>query len=303
MRVLVTGRSGQLAVALSKLSRRGGVEFLCYGRPQLELLDPKSVQNTLDEVNPTAVINAAAYTSVDKAEHERDIAQKVNAEGPRRIAHACMKKGIPLVHISTDYVFDGPGRRPLRPDDPPSPRSVYGSTKAAGEDAVRRTHPRHLIVRTAWLFGREGQNFMKTMLRLGRERETVSVVNDQIGSPTYVVDLASGLESMLKTVLLDPSFRQWGTYHVTNAGSASWYEFAAEIFQQAAKYGQKPPLLSPIPTSEFPTDAKRPEYSVLDASSSRSVFGIDMPDWKDAVGRCVNKILSGSDRIEKEPGL
>jgi dTDP-4-dehydrorhamnose reductase len=141
------------------------------------------------------------------------------------------------------------------------------------------------------------------MLRLGRERETLSVINDQIGSPTYVADLADALEVMLKTILLGHSFQLWGTYHVVNAGSASWYEFAAEIFRQAAKYGQKPPLLSPILTSEFPMDAKRPEYSVLDTSTSQSAFGINLPDWKDAVDRCVKEIFSESDTTGKEHSL
>lgn len=288
--VLVVGRSGQLALALSRLSG-DGVAYHCVGRPQLDMAAPDSIAGVLADIRPQAVINAAAYTAVDKAEREPDLAFQVNAGGPAVLAAACQRRAIPLLHVSTDYVFDGTLDRPYRPDDPVMPLGVYGKSKAAGEQAIRDAADRHLIVRTSWLYSRDGHNFLKTMLRLGREKATLSVVDDQAGSPTYAADLADGLHRLVILALGDAELAGWGTFHLCSSGSTTWFGFADEIFRQAAQYSYPPPSLQPIPTSAFPTDAARPANSVLDCSRLKDLTGIELPHWRQGVRECVKSLL------------
>ena len=287
--VLVIGRSGQVALALS---RRRGFVYTCMGRPDLDLADKASIEQAVTELDPAAIINAAAYTAVDKAEREPDLAYQVNATGAENLAKICAARNLPLLHVSTDFVFDGCSNVPYAPNDQVSPCSVYGASKAAGERAVRDILDAHVIVRTAWIFSRDGNNFLKTMLRLGNERESLSIVDDQTGSPTHAADLACGLQAITEVIINNPAFEQWGTYHMTNSGQTTWYGFAKEIFRQAAPFGQRKPELEGIPTSQYPTDATRPAYSVLDNSTLLETFKIVLPDWRDAVGECLNTIFT-----------
>jgi dTDP-4-dehydrorhamnose reductase len=297
--VLVVGRSGQLASALARCDRRSELSYICLGRPDLDILDQASIERAIAGVEPAALINASAYTAVDRAEQDADAAMRLNAEGPGNLAEICSRLDIPLIHISTDYVFNGTADRPWRPGDPVDPISVYGRTKAAGEARIRDNHGKHLIVRSSWLFGPDGNNFLKTMLSLARERDSLSVVSDQTGAPTYVPDLACALHRILRAVLGSPGFERWGTYHLTNSGHTTWYEFAAEIFRQAEQSGLQMPRLEAIPTSAYRTDAQRPAYSVLDCSDTDLAFGITLPAWQDAIKRCL-EALQRSDPGDQE---
>jgi len=227
---------------------------------------------------------------VDKAESEQDIAFAVNATGVGRLGQICARCNIPVIHISTDYVFDGQAKTPYQPGDTIAPQGIYGSSKAQGENELRSANAQHLIFRTAWVYGAHGKNFLKTMMRLGRTNDQIRVVSDQIGTPTYAEDIASGLSNIAEQVLASPKDIAWGTYHMTNSGETSWYGFAREIFGCLANQQALSPEIIPITTKEYPTPAARPAYSVLDCSSTRATFGIELPDWKNATMRCIEKI-------------
>jgi dTDP-4-dehydrorhamnose reductase len=289
--VVVIGKAGQLALALARLGQIAGRPVVCAGRPEMDLTRRGALAQALAVQEPALVINASAYTSVDKAESERGQAFAVNAEGVGALAKICAKQGVPLIHVSTDYVFDGRSRKPYREDAPIAPLGAYGASKAEGERLLRESHERHIIVRTAWVYSEHGANFLKTMLRLAAEREVVRVVNDQRGTPTYAGDLAWALATMAKAVLGAETTAAWGTYHFTNAGETTWHGFAQETFRLAAARGLKVPRLEPIATSEYPTPARRPAYSVLDTSKVRTVFGLDPPDWREALSRCLASLL------------
>lgn len=202
----------------------------------------------------------------------------------------CAERDVPLIHLSTDYVFDGAATRPYREDDPVAPLGVYGASKAAGEDAVRRCHPRHVIIRTAWVYSATGQNFLRTMLRLGAEREELGIVDDQRGTPTYAADIAQALGEIVIRVLDADPFTDWGTYHMTNSGETTWCGFAREIFRLSAGGGNRVPRLRPIATEDYPTPAKRPACSILDGTKLRDTFGVSMPQWQDGVRRCMERL-------------
>lgn len=287
--ILVIGRSGQVASALSGLSAIGPYPVVCAGRPDLDFLRPETLARTVDRTDPCMIINAAAYTAVDKAEEEPEQAFAINAEGPERLAGLCADRAIPLIHLSTDYVFDGAATRPYREDDPVAPLGVYGASKAAGEDAVRRVHSRHIIIRTAWVYGAVGQNFLRTMLRLGAERDELGIVADQHGTPTYATDIAHALSGITIQILDAGNLADWGTYHLTNAGETTWYGFAEEIFRLSAAAGNPVPRLRPIATEDYPTPARRPAYSLLDTAKLRDIFGVTMPQWQDGVRRCMEQ--------------
>ena len=291
--ILVIGRAGQVASALAELSQIGRHPVVCAGRPQVDLANPDTLLRALAKFKPCFVINAAAYTAVDAAEREREQAFAVNAQGAEHIAHLCADRDIPLVHLSTDYVFDGTAMRPYREDDPVAPLGAYGESKAAGEDAVRRCHPRHVIVRTSWVYAATGHNFLRTMLRLGAERDELSVVDDQRGAPTYAADIAGALSEIATQVLNAADFGAWGTYHLSSAGETTWYGFAKEIFRLLAEGGHPVPRLRPIATAEYPTPARRPAYSVLDGMKLRRTFGLRIPAWQDGVGRCLARLPKG----------
>jgi dTDP-4-dehydrorhamnose reductase len=292
MRLLIAGWQGQVARALVEAApSRPEISALAVGRPALDLVDPGSVARTVGDVRPDIVINSAAYTAVDKAESEPDAAHALNAEGARVLAEAAAKRGAAIIHISTDYVFDGQKPAPYTEDDPTGPMSIYGRSKLAGEDAVRRANPRHVIVRTSWVHSATGQNFTKTMLRLGAERPELQVVDDQTGSPTYAPHLADALLAMAHLIASAPRPEHFGTFHAAGTGTTTWCGLAREIFKVAATHGATIPVVTPITTAEYPTPARRPANSRFDCSKLARVYGITLPAWREGVAECVEKLL------------
>lgn len=289
--ILVIGGGGQLSTSLEEAGAASYAEFrlVVPDMFEVDITDPASVKSAFEKHRPKLVINAAAYTAVDKAESEEAMAFAVNALGPEYLARECAALGIPFFHVSTDYVFAGDGDRPWREDDPVAPLSAYGRTKLAGEWAVTATHPDSLIFRTSWVFSPFGNNFVKTMRRLGAERDELSIVADQHGCPTYAPDLA---EAMLLAARgwLSGENKRAGIYHFCNRGATTWHDFADAIFEGGVKRGLKRPVLRPIPTEEFPTPAKRPAWSVLDLERTTADFGFDIPVWTDALDRCLTRL-------------
>ena len=273
--VLVTGANGQLGKSIKRISPNfKGLKFVFTDVADLDITNSEEV-NTFFESNALDYcINCAAYTSVDKAEEETDKAYLINATAVKNLAEACKKSGAVLIHISTDFVFDGTKRTPYTEEDTPNPLSVYGKSKLKGEEHVQESCDRHFIVRTSWLYSEYGNNFVKTMLRLAETRKQISVVNDQIGSPTYAGDLA---ELILKIISSEST--AYGLYHYSNLGEISWYDFAVEIFRQFKKTVRA----VPIPTSAYSTAAKRPAYSVMDLSKAKITFGNTIPLWKQRI--------------------
>ena len=270
--VLVTGANGQLGKSIKRISPNfKGLKFVFTDVADLDITNSEEV-NTFFESNALDYcINCAAYTSVDKAEEETDKAYLINATAVKNLAEACKKSGAVLIHISTDFVFDGTKRTPYTEEDTPNPLSVYGKSKLKGEEHVQESCDRHFIVRTSWLYSEYGNNFVKKMLRLAETRKQISVVNDQIGSPTYAGDLA---EFILKVISSEST--AYGLYHYSNLGAISWYDFAVEIFRQH----QKNVHVFPIPTRAYPTLANRPAFSVMDLSRVKIIFGSTIPLWK-----------------------
>ncbi|MBL9011233.1 MAG: dTDP-4-dehydrorhamnose reductase [Alphaproteobacteria bacterium] len=287
MRILVAGRSGQLAEALRETP---GHEIVALGRPDLDLTRSETIAAAFDAARPEAVINAAAYTAVDKAETDEAAAMAVNA-GAGRLAAAASRLGLPFIHVSTDYVFDGRASRPYREDDPVAPLGAYGRSKRAGEIAVLEAMPQAVIVRTAWVFHHGGANFLRTMLRLAETRDEVGVVADQRGAPTYAPDLAVALVAMIERMKADGTAAPRGLFHATGSGETTWHGFAAAIFAGAARRGLKVPALKAIATADYPTPARRPAYSVLDCARLEADFGLRLPQWQDAVERCLTRLI------------
>jgi dTDP-4-dehydrorhamnose reductase len=287
LKTLVIGRTGQLAQALAE---QGGANVTCIGRPGADLTDPSSLQATISRHRPDIVVNAAAYTAVDLAEREPDVAYAVNAGGARLLAKACTALGLPLIHISTDYVFNGTAHRPYREDDPTDPISAYGASKLAGEHAIIADCRRHLILRTSWLHSPWGNNFVRTMLRLAAIRREIGVVNDQIGAPTYAPDLAAAILIAAHYVANHPEHSPWGIYHVASAESTTWYGFACEIFRLAEQRGLPHSLVKPITTAEFHAPARRPANSQLDTAKFVRQFGHELPNWRDGAAACVQRL-------------
>ncbi|MGH8027435.1 MAG: dTDP-4-dehydrorhamnose reductase [Pseudoxanthomonas sp.] len=285
MKILLLGANGQVGHELRRslaslgeiiVTTRSGV---LDGNP-CELADfdlPDTLPALVERIEPDVVVNAAAYTAVDRAESEPDAAFRANAESPRRLAEACASSGALLVHYSTDYVFDGGASRPYREEDATAPLGVYGRSKLAGEQAIKESGCRHLIFRTAWVYGTYGANFMRTMLRLGAERDELRVVADQLGTPTPARLIADVTAAVLRV-----NSARSGVWHLTATGQTSWHGFATEIFRRASGNGliDRIPCVIPIAASEYPTPAKRPQYSCLDTTRLREDFGVDLPDWK-----------------------
>jgi len=292
MKILVTGSEGQLGWELLRQGPELGFEILPADLPEVDITDSDQISQLLQRGNPSLVINAAAYTNVDQAETDQAAAFAVNRDGPAVLARQCGINKIPLIHVSTDFVFDGLKKRPYLESDPVAPIGVYGQSKAAGEKQVRTHLNAHIIVRTAWLYGVHGHNFVKTMLRLARERETISVVADQYGCPTSAFDLAEALLHIAGRIRDDAPIA-FGTYHYCGQGEASWFDFTREIIKIAESYGPvKTALVKPITTAEFPTAAARPPYSVLDCGLIEKQFGITPGPWRDSLKITLNRILS-----------
>lgn len=288
MRILVTGREGQVARALRDAAAdAAGMEFLFAGRPDLDLERPGTIDAAVRAAAPDVIVSAAAYTAVDKAESEPDIARRVNAEAPGLLAAAARAAGARIIHLSTDYVFDGtlPGARVE--DDPVSPLGVYGRTKLAGEDAVRAATPDHLILRTAWVYGPHGRNFLKTMLALAEIRSQVSVVADQFGNPTAAATIAEAILAILASWAKSADSGLGQTYHFAGSGDTSWHGFAAQIFATLAETGGPAVEALPITTADYPTPARRPANSRLDSGKFARDFGYRAEDWRTTVAETV----------------
>jgi dTDP-4-dehydrorhamnose reductase len=300
MRVLVFGRTGQLARSLhGLLGQNAKAQFV--SREQADFSGDPDFARHIGNFSPDFVINAVAYTAVDKAETENDIAFKVNSESPGKLAAASAAAGIPMFHVSTDYVFSGDLDRPYIEDDETNPKSVYGHSKLNGEAAVLSESSSHFIVRTAWVYSHIGQNFVNTMLRLGKERNHLSIVDDQFGNPTASDDLAAALINICAKLYDQKQSSAGGIYHVSGRGEVtSWYGFACEIFNQAKRHGLTvPQSLEPISTSAYQTPAQRPSNSRLDNSKLFEDFQIELPDWKNSIERAVKRISIAS-RTEQE---
>jgi dTDP-4-dehydrorhamnose reductase len=285
---LVTGGTGQVGLALRR-NPPPGVEIFAPGRDLLDLAAlPDDLSALLEGIG--AVINCGAYTAVDRAESEPGLAHAINAEAPGRLADAAARAGIPIVQVSTDYVFAADGRGPWREDAPLRPAGVYARSKAEGETAVRAAGGAHAIVRTAWVISADGNNFIKTMLRLGAERDTLRVVADQLGTPTHAGDLAATLATITARFTLDPT-QDSGLWHCANAGETTWHGLASHVFARAEERGLKiPELLEAITTADYPTPARRPADSRLDCSKLAADFGISLRPWQEAVDEIVAQI-------------
>ncbi|MDR1407302.1 MAG: dTDP-4-dehydrorhamnose reductase [Tannerella sp.] len=282
--ILVTGACGQLgsAIRMSASARRDCV-FHFTDVDTLDLCDASQLSDFVARNDIRYVLNCAAYTAVDKAEEDVERCMRINFDAVRNMGRVAGLHGIKVIHISTDYVFDGRGTKPLREDDATNPQSVYGASKLAGEKALQAVCPDSVIIRTAWLYSEYGHNFFKTMLQLGRERETVRVVSDQTGTPTYAADLA---EAML-TVVDSPAFVP-GIYHYSNEGICSWYDFAVKIMNRAGLHCR----VEPVRTHEYPTRAVRPAYSVLDKDKIRQTYGVKVPDWETGLEKALKRFQS-----------
>jgi len=276
MSILVFGKTGQVACELQHLHP----EFTYLSREEADLSNPDACAEAILAAKPSAVINAAAYTAVDHAEDEESLAYTINAAAPAAMANACATLGIPFVHISTDYVFDGSGEMSRAPDAPTAPINAYGRTKLAGEEAVRASGALHAILRTSWVFSGHGNNFVKTMLRLSETRDTLSIVADQIGGPTPASSIAIACATIAQNL------NKSGTHHISGAPSVSWADFAREIFAQA----DRTITVTDIPTKDYPTPAARPLNSRLDCASLLSDFGVKQPQWKDELTKVISEL-------------
>lgn len=281
MKVLMVGKTGQLARFIQ--ITRPDIEVISLGRDKLDLSKPEYISEKLNQHTFDLLLNAAAYTAVDKAESEPALARAVNADSPGEMAKLCAARDVPMIHYSTDYVFSGDAASPYTETDVTGPNSIYGLTKLDGEQAVRKAHAKHFIFRTAWVYGEFGQNFFITMRRLALQRDSLSIVSDQFGGPTYARAIATCSWQIIEKIRENKE-QPWGTYHMSCAGEISWYEFAQALLSSS---GFNHVQLAPISTAEYPTPAKRPAYSVLDNSALYEKLGVRMPDWEQALASCV----------------
>ena len=293
MKILLTGKNGQVGFELkNKLSVLG--EVIATDREELDLANPDAIRAFIDQTKPDIIINPAAYTAVDKAESEPDLAYKINVTAPEVLAEKAAELDIPLVHFSTDYVFDGLKKEAYVETDTTNPQSVYGKTKHDGEEKVR-THGKHIILRTSWVFGSHGNNFLKTILRLILDKESLNIVSDQWGSPASASILSDVTFKIVDTILKNKNFNDYGTYHVTNDGETNWHAYASLISSEAMKLHLKvkckPDQIHPILTSEYPTAAKRPFNSRLNTDKLKKTFMLELPHWESEVKKVLREII------------
>lgn len=287
MVVLVTGANGQLGQSIKFIANKyPTIQFIYTDFDEMDITNIESCTNAFLKYKPQFCINTAAYTAVDKAESEPEKAHLINSIGPENLAKVCKEYDTILLHISTDFIFDGNSKTPYLESDLPNPQSVYGQTKLEGEIAIQNTWEKHFIIRTSWVYSQFGVNFMKTMLRLASERDSLSVVSDQIGTPTNAVDLAECLLTIISFDFRLSTFDCYGIYNYSNEGVCSWYDFAAAIFHQKEIKID----LKPIPTSAYPTPAKRPAYSVLDKKKIKDTFNIEISEWKASLVKGINQL-------------
>jgi len=291
MRVVVTGLTGQIVSALIERAPRD-VELIALGRPRLDLSVRSAVLSALRAARCDVIVNAAAYTDVDKAESEPDAAMRVNGDGAGYVAEIAAELRAPLLHISTDYVFDGVLGRPYREDDEACPCSAYGRSKLAGERKIAAIHPNHVLLRTAWVYSPFGVNFVRAMLDAGQAREEVCVVGDQIGNPTCALDIADALLAIAERIAGDSSPNLRGVFHMTGEGEASWADFAEAIFTEAERRGRPPVRVRRIAAGDYPTSAPRLANARLDNSKLHKIYGLALPHWRQSAATCVARLLS-----------
>jgi dTDP-4-dehydrorhamnose reductase len=297
MRILIIGCNGQLGWELCRQGKERGYDLIPLDLPDFDITDKSAVFDTLTRSRADLVVNSAAYTAVDRAESEIDIAFAVNRDGPSCLALACAEVHIPLIHISTDYVFDGCKNRAYLETDLVAPVGIYGKSKGEGEEKVKHNLKEHIIIRTSWLYGVHGNNFVKTMLRLGREREELRVVDDQHGCPTFAADLAEAILTIVSLIERGENI-SWGTYHYCGGGSTTWYGFASKIFEMAKGYDTlKLKKVIPITTSEYPTPAKRPANSIMDCTLLERNFGITPKAWDESLANMLDSYFHGTDNF------
>lgn len=290
--ILVTGADGQVGWELMRRADGCRMQLLGGGRKELDITRAHIVHEEVLDTRPALVINCAAYTAVDKAEEEAEAAYAVNRDGVVNLAQACTVAGVPLIHLSTDYVFDGNKPAPYTEDDPTCPINVYGKSKEAGEREVRERLSRHVILRTSWVYGVHGSNFVKTMLRLGREREELRVVSDQQGCPTAAGDIADTVIALANRIVDDADGFPWGTYHYAGGGVTSWHGLAEAVFVLAAAHWDRRIKVTPLSTAEYPTPARRPMSSVLDCARIGAAFGLRPRPWRDALAEVVTELMT-----------
>lgn len=291
MRIAVIGLSGQVAQSLAERGDAAGVTVVRLGRPDIDLECPESIHRALLGNRVDAVVNAAAYTAVDDAEKEPQRAFAINAAGAGKVAEAAMALNSPILHLSTDYVFDGSKETPYREDDSTGPIGVYGASKLAGEQAVAAANPNHVILRTAWVYAPWGKNFVRTMLRLAETRDEVKVVADQLGNPTYAPDIADGVIAVARNLLASPgdmSLR--GVFHMTGSGETTWFGLAEAVFAASATLHGLSANVVPIGTADYPTPARRPANSRLECTKLKRIHGAALPDWRQSVVKCIERL-------------
>lgn len=297
MRILVTGREGQIATALREAEPVAGFEVICLSRPTLDLENPATIAPAIRTSGADLVVNAAAYTAVDEAESEPEKAFAINADAAGRIAAAARGLGIPVIQLSTDYVFDGAKLEPYLETDPVAPQGIYGASKLAGEKAVAGANPDHVILRTAWVYAPYGRNFVRTMLRLAGERDEIGVVADQWGSPTYAPDIADAILKIAANITAnraDPAL--YGLFHLTGGGETSWAGFAETIFSLSRERGGPFARVKPIATADYPTPARRPANSRLDCGRLARQHGIALPPWRQSLARALDRLIRPADQ-------
>jgi dTDP-4-dehydrorhamnose reductase len=290
-RILIIGGDGQVSTSLLQRLSASSADVMQARRPAVDLLEPQTLIDVVSRFRPTVVVNAAAYTAVDKAEDEPELAQAVNATGAETVAKAAALVGAAVVHFSTDYVFAGGNETPCLETDPVEPIGVYGRTKLLGEQLVAAANPRHVILRTAWVFSPVGSNFVRTILRLLSERDELRIVSDQYGNPTYAPDLAAAVEAITQKLADAPEPKGFGVFHAVNAGSTTWFDFARAINEAAARRGALAKIVRPITTADYPTKARRPAYSVLSTDKLQRVYGITFRPWQQALDDCLDRLL------------
>lgn len=293
-KILLTGAEGQVGWELRRSLAPLG-QLAALDRKAMDLSRPNQIRDVIRQIQPGLIVNAAAYTAVDKAEEEVEIAKAVNQTAPGIIAEEAERLKAPLIHFSTDYVFDGSGGKPYAETDDPDPRNVYGKTKLAGEQAIQKTGAAHLIFRASWIYGARGKNFLLTIQRLARERDTLKIIDDQTGAPTWCASISEAVAAIIAKIQTDgsgPDFSRFaevsGIYHLTCLGETTWYGFAQAILKRTS--GHRRPKVEPIPTSSYPTPAARPKNSLLSNAKIKRVFGIEMPHWKEALQQCLTDI-------------
>ena len=291
MKVLITGAQGQVGKEIAYLANKYQYDVIAASRIDLDITNSKNLNNYIKNHKPDIVINAAAYTAVDKAEEEQALAYAINHNGAENLAATCLEQSIPLIHISTDYVFDGSKEEAYNEEDKVSPLGTYGMSKWQGEESIRKQMTQYLILRVAWVFGAQGNNFVKTMLRLGKEKDKLNVVTDQFGGPSPAKNIAEAIIKLVAQYEKDKKL-QWGTYHYCGNPKTTWYDFAKEIFEQANEIGllNKKIQVNPILTTQYPTPAKRPKNSMLDCVKFKNTFKIEMPDWREALKHVLTEL-------------